>query len=157
MTSRWNALIPSAAAFRARVLVRLGLGALAGSLGLGLGSSLGGCASELPPQLPSSDTQKRAATRVELVELVISDPVRAGKVRSLYVQIDDLMLSTKRRQADQLLELGSEQARSAEETRELFRRFREAEAGALKRYVGLQLEIRTLTTPEEFARLDAIE
>ena len=133
MTSRWNALI------------------------LAVGVALGACGSELPPQLPSSETRQRAATRVELVELVISDPARARKVRELYVRIDELMLRTKLAQAAQLLELGAEQPRTPDQTRELFRHFREAEADALKRYVDIQLEIRSLTSPEEFARLDAIK
>ena len=46
-----------------------------------------GCAPELPPSLPSTDAHLRSASRIELVDLVISDPSRAEKVRRLYAEI----------------------------------------------------------------------
>ena len=126
---------------------------------LGLLSLFGvaGCGgAELPPQLPTSETRQRAATRVELVDFVIADRTRAEKVRALYVEVDDLMLRTKRLQAAELLAL-AEGPRNASETQALVGRFRQAEQAALERYVNIQLEIRGLTTPAEFARLDAIK
>jgi hypothetical protein len=113
---------------------------------------------EPPPQLPTSGAQDRAASRVELVDLVIADGERAARVRELYVSIERLMLTTKQAQAKELRAVGAPTGpRSPEETRAMLRRFREAEQGALEKYVALQLELRRATTPEEFARLDAIK
>src|SRR3954471_681283 len=51
------------------------------------------CGGDKPPaRLPSTAARDRVATRVELVDLVISDPERARKVRSLYVAMDSLLL-----------------------------------------------------------------
>jgi hypothetical protein len=95
---------------------------------------------------------------VELVELVISDPERAVKVRSLYIEIEKLMLAAKLSQLATAAELGIRpEGRTEEQTRALFDKVREAEMTALERQTRLQLEIRALTTPDEFARLDAIK
>jgi len=113
---------------------------------------------EPPPQLPTSGAQDRAASRIELVDLVIDDPQRAARVRALYTSIEQLMLTTKRAQARELRALGAPgNPRSAEQTRAMLQRFRETEQGALEKYVTLQLELRRSTSPEEFARLDAIK
>lgn len=109
-----------------------------------------------PPQLPSTAARDRVATRVELVSLVISDPVRAAKVRSLYAAMDSLLLDTKRTQARQLALLGAERPTSEQETRTVLAAVSKAEGEALERYMGLQLELRRFVTADEFARLDAI-
>jgi hypothetical protein len=71
------------------------------------------CGGEKPPaQLPSTAARDRVATRVELVNLVISNPGRAAKVRSLYIAMDSLLLDTKRAQARQLALLGGERPSS---------------------------------------------
>jgi hypothetical protein len=120
--------------------------------------ALGCGGSEPPPQLATTGAEYRAATRVELVDLVIGDRARAARVRALYVEIERLMLETKRAEAKELVALGSPACPPGDaETRAAFARFRAAEQAALKRYVGLQLELRRATTPEEFARLDAIK
>ena len=116
-----------------------------------------GCGGEKPPaQLPSTAARDRAATRVELVDLVISDAERAAKVRSLYIAMDSLLLETKRAQARQLGLLGGKQSSTDDETRTGLGAVRQAEASALEAYIRLQLELRRLTTADEFARLDAI-
>jgi hypothetical protein len=113
---------------------------------------------EPPPQLATTGAQVRAASRIELVELVIGDRARAEKVRALYLEIERLMLETKRAEARELIALGRSACPPSDaETRDAFSKFRAAEHGALERYVGLQLELRRATTPEEFARLDAIQ
>lgn len=115
------------------------------------------CGGEKPPaQLPSTAARDRVATRVELVDLVIADPERAAKVRSLYIAMDSLLLEAKRAQARQLALLGAERPSSDEETRAGFSAVSKVEAGALERYIKLQLELRRFTTADEFARLDAI-
>ena len=116
-----------------------------------------GCGGEKPPpQLPSTAARDRAATRVELVNLVISDPARAAKVRALYIAMDSLMLDTKRAQAHQLELLAGERPSTDEEVRARLSAVRDAESSALERYIGLQLELRRFTTAAEFTRLDAI-
>lgn len=115
------------------------------------------CGGDKPPaQLPSTAARDRAATRVELVNLVISDPARAAKVRALYIAMDSLLLDTKRAQAHQLALLGGERPSTDEEVRTRLTAVRVAESSALERYIGLQLELRRFTTADEFARLDAI-
>lgn len=127
-----------------------------GSFGVvAVGVACGG--TKLPPQLATTAAQQRAASRVELVDLVIGERARAEKVRDLYLEIESLMLETKQAQARELIALGGPCPRSDAETRLAFRRFREAEKNALKKYAGLQLELRRATTPEEFAKLDAIK
>ena len=116
------------------------------------------CGGEKPPaQLPSTAARDRVAARVELVELVISDPERAAKVRSLYIAMDSLLLDTKRAQAGQLARLAAERPSSDREARAGFAAVRAAESSALERYIALQLELRRFTTAAEFARLDAIK
>jgi len=115
------------------------------------------CGGEKPPaQLPSTAARDRVATRVELVELVISDPARAAKVRSLYIAMDSLLLDSKRAQARQLALLGGERPSSDAETRTRLAAVRQAESNALQSYIQLQLQLRHFTTADEFARLDAI-
>jgi len=132
------------------------LGLLAGVVLAYATTACGG--KEPPPQLPTTGAHDRAASRVELVDLVISDSARAARVRAVYVEIEQLMLTTKRAEATELRTLASGHCpREPEETRAIFRRFREAEERALRRYVTLQAELRRETTAEEFARLDAIK
>jgi hypothetical protein len=120
--------------------------------------SLLGCGGEKPPaQLPSTSARDRAAKRVELVDLVISDRKRAAKVRSLYIAMDSLLLETKRAQARQLAVLGAERPSTDDETRARFAAVRKAEASGLQSYAGLQLELRRFTTADEFARLAEIK
>jgi hypothetical protein len=123
-----------------------------------LACALLACGGEKPPaQLPSTAARDRVAKRVELVDLVISDPERAAKVRSLYIAMDSLLLETKRTQARQLALLGAERPSDDDETRARFAAVRNAEASGLERYIALQLELRRFTTAHEFARLDAIK
>jgi hypothetical protein len=115
------------------------------------------CGGEKPPaQLPSTAARDRVSKRVELVNLVISDPERATKVRALYIEMDSLFIGTKRDQARQLALLGADKPSSDEQTRAGLRAVQTAESSSLERYIGLQLELRRFTTADEFARLDAI-
>ena len=131
---------------------RLGGGALA----LFAAVSASACAHEPPPRLPSSAIHDRTASRVELVCFVISDPERARKVRALYQEIEELMRAAQTVQSRELAKVGSAPLRSDGELRDSVAASREAELAALERYVQVQLQIRALTTPQEFARLDRI-
>ena len=120
--------------------------------------ALAGCGNSPPPQLPTTSARDRAACHVGLVPLVVDGTARAERVRALYVQMDSLLLEAKRAQAAQLLLLGDPNAtRSDDDKRARFAQFQALERRALERYIELQLELRRLTTPEEFARLAAIK
>lgn len=119
--------------------------------------SLLACGGDKPPaRLPSTAARDRMATRVELVDLVVSDRKRAEKVRSLYIAMDSLLLDAKRAQARQLALLGGERASTERETRAALAAVSKAETSALERYAALQLELRRHVTADEFTRLDAI-
>jgi hypothetical protein len=125
-----------------------------------LAASAAGCRRELPPRLPSTAIHDRTASRVALVDFVIADRVRAKKVRALYVEIERLMLDAHRVEMGQAREqatLGAGRLVTEGDTRASVAISRDAEMSALERYVCVQMAIRSLTTPAEFARLDAIK
>lgn len=114
---------------------------------------------EVPPNLPTSEAFKRTVPRIELVSLVIGDADRAERVRSLYIEIESLMLETKKAQTAQwmaLLEAKDRKLADAE-VRSIVRKFREAEVEALRKYARIQVQLRESTTPEEFAKLDKLK
>jgi hypothetical protein len=120
--------------------------------------SFAGCAPDLPPSLPSTDAHLRSASRIELVDLVISDPARAEKVRRLYAEIEDLMVGVKKATATEIVKLGVENAgRTDEDTRAAVGKVRDADIAAFRRYVALQMELRRSMSAEEFAQLDKIK
>ena len=90
--------------------------------------------SDLPPSLPSTAAHVRNASRVDLVDLVIADRARAEKVRRLYADIEELMLTVKRTTAGQLVKLGvDDPPRTDAETRAVVAKVREADILAFKR------------------------
>jgi hypothetical protein len=112
----------------------------------------------LPPSLPSTAAHARAASRIELVDLVIADEERAAKVMRLYAEIEELMLVVKRTAAGEILKLAAENpTRSDAETRAVVANVRRAEVAAFQRYVKLQMELRKSMSADEFAKLDAIK
>ena len=130
-----------------------------GVLALGLALTLHAACTEVPPNLPTSEAFKRNVPRIELVPLVIGDAERAERVQSLYIEIESLMLATKVRQAEQwkALLVAKDRKLQDEEVRGIVRKFRDAETEALHAYVGIQMRLREATTPEEFAKLDALK
>jgi hypothetical protein len=116
------------------------------------------CGPDLPPSLPSTEAHARAASRVELVDLVIADKERAQKVQRLYTEIEELMLAVKVTTARELVKLGAENpTRSDAETRAVVAKVRRADIEAFQRYVKLQMELRRSMSADEFAKLDAIK
>jgi hypothetical protein len=111
---------------------------------------------EPPPRLPSAAIHDRTASRVELVDFVISDRERARRVRALYEEIDAIMRDAQRVEARELAKVGTASLHGDDELRSSVTASRDAELAALDRYVSLELQIRALTTPEEFARLNRI-
>src|SRR5688572_17884808 len=117
-----------------------------------------GC-TEVPPNLPTSEAFKRNVPRIELVPLVVGDSDRAARVQDLYIEVESLMLAAQAAQIEQWRELLEAKNRKLkeEEVRAIVRRFRDAEIGALRKYIDIQLRLREATTPEEFAKLDALK
>jgi hypothetical protein len=116
-----------------------------------------GCGPDLPPSLPSTDAHLRAASRIELVDLVIADRLRAQKVRRLYEAIEASMVEVKRTTATEIARLAIEKpTRTDAQTRAAVAKVRDADLAAFRRYAKLQLELRRSMSAEEFARLDAI-
>lgn len=124
-----------------------------------LGLVLPSACTEVPPNLPTSEAFKRNVPRVELVPLVMGDGERAARVQSLYTEIESLMLATKQAQAAQWRALLDAKQRklSDDEARAIVRKFRDTEIEALRKYIGIQMRLREATTPEEFAKLDALK
>jgi hypothetical protein len=122
------------------------------------GVALTACSPDLPPALPSTAAYARFASRIELVDLVITDRSRAEKVRQLYADIETAMLECKRTNAGELAKLGARGGPHDDRlTRATIAKVRDAELAAFRRYVGLQLELRKSMSAEEFAELDAIK
>jgi hypothetical protein len=117
-----------------------------------------GCGPDLPPSLPSTAAHARAASRIDLVDLVIADEARARKVQRLYTEIEELMLTVKRTTAGEIVKLGVENPpRTEAETRAAVEKVKQADIEAFKRYVKLQMELRRSLSADEFAKLDAIK
>jgi hypothetical protein len=129
-------------------------------LAIALGTQLGSCSKPArPPSHPDLDMRDRAATRIQLVSLIIDDPQRAAQVRSAYERIETLGVAlekTRMAEAKQLLELSGHRVLPENEIRTHLWKLREAGKAAYPKYVELQLEIRKLTTPKEFAKLDEV-
>jgi len=132
---------------------------LGGLLALALAATLPAACTEVPPNLPTSEAFKRNVPRIELVPLVIGDAQRAERVRGLYIEIESLMLATKVAQSEQwkALLVAKDRKLQDDEVRAIVRKFKDAEVEALHKYVGIQMRLREATTPEEFAKLDALK
>lgn len=117
-----------------------------------------GC-SEVPPNLPSTQAYQRNAPRIELVELIVDDRERAEKVRSLYVQVEDLMLATQKSHVRRVARLATtaHQPFRPSEARKMFAAYSKIEREALETYIVLQMQLRASVTPEEFERLNALK
>jgi hypothetical protein len=88
---------------------------------------------------------------------VITDRTRAAKVRSLYLDIERAMLEARRIETFEQGKLEAGCLHTPEQLRESFEIARAAEVAALERYARVQIEVRSLTTPVEYARLNAIK
>jgi hypothetical protein len=127
------------------------------ALVLACGTGAFGCGvKELPPRLPSTAIHDRIASRIGLVDFVIADAERARKVRALYAEIERSMLAAQSVEARELEKLGAGCLDAERELGAAVAASRAAELTALANYARLQLAIRALTTPQEFARLDAV-
>lgn len=120
---------------------------------LSLGSA--GCGGGSTVELhPVGEIAARSEARIELVELIVEDPARAARVRALYLQVGELARRFNRERAAAwaaAAEEGSTANLSAAATR-----VEESARRTYDEYERIQLELRTLLTAREFARLDQV-
>jgi hypothetical protein len=121
------------------------------------GSACGG--EEKPPSLTRTTVYNRFAPRVELVDLAISDRDKAAKVRALYIEMETLFDALAVNAAKQLQPLAKPGAGplTNEQIKGLFAQISADEAKAWKRYVAIQMELRSILGRSEFARLDKVK
>ena len=124
-----------------------------------LGAAASGCGGEeKPPSLARTTVYNRFAPRVELVDLAISDRDKAAKVRALYIEMETLFDALAVNAAKQLQPLARPDhgPLTNEQIKGLFAQIGADEAKAWKRYVAIQMELRSLLGRSEFARLDKV-
>jgi len=116
-----------------------------------------GCkGSERAPAHPIFDVYNRNSRKIELVELIIQDPARARKVRSIYEQIATLseQLAAERLQLTQkAAQAMKNETLTDEELKAQLLTIHAAGSLAYQKYTNLQLELRCHVSEPEFARL----
>lgn len=138
----------------------------AAALALAL-SSVAACgAKETPPRHPVGEMRARLEAKLDLIELVVKDPVRAVRVREIYVEAWQLGYDFDLARASSLQQayaVASERTTLEEQQQPLPEGALEGlmvpdlELGraTFARYTALMLEARTLLSDEEFRKLDA--
>ena len=130
-------------------------------------SSVVACSSkEVPPRHPVAEMRARAEAKLDLVELVVSDPARAARLREIYRDAWQLGHDFDLARARSLQQAHAVAAERTSPDAQL----RALPDGALEgllvpdlaigretfaRYTALMLEARTLLSEEEFRKLDA--
>lgn len=118
-----------------------------------------------PPRHPVAEMTARTSAKLDLVELVVSDPDRAERVRRVYLQLLELGREFDLLRQSSLVKAGEawrqraattdSAAPAKAETLELVLAPPLADSSAaFDRYVALMLEARSLLTQDEFERLD---
>jgi len=121
--------------------------------------ALAACSKERPPNHPLMGIHDRNASRIELVELIIQDQVRAQKVKAKYIEIEDLVKARSQERQEssvRMQALSSSHEFPEEKIRAEIESSRKVGADAYLNYVSLQLSIRKLVTADEFAKLDKV-
>jgi predicted component of type VI protein secretion system len=113
---------------------------------------------ELPPSLPRTTVYNRFAPRAELVDLAISNRAKAAKVRALYLEMETVFDQLAASAARELQPMArpDQGPLTNEQIKGFFAHIRDEEAKAWKRYVAIQMELRSLLSRSEFARLDKV-
>jgi hypothetical protein len=103
---------------------------------------------------PMGEIRARAEARVDLVELVVHDPVRAARVRGLYLQVAELerrVVKTREVAWMQGVRVGP-----SPDLAVLATHIENAVNEAYHEYSRLMMAVRAQVTEQEFARLNAI-
>ena len=131
-----------------------------------IASALVGCGGQKgPPRHPVGEMTARATAKLDVIDLVVSDPVRAERVRQVYLQMAalgrefDLARARSILEARSSLEKRSTEAAQAEpgSTAELELMLApplDRGKALFGRYAALMLEARTLLTEDEFEKLN---
>jgi hypothetical protein len=120
-----------------------------------------------PPRHPVGEMTARATAKLDVIELVVSDPVRAEQVRQVYLQMAalgrefDLARARSILEARSSLEKRSTEAAQAEpasatELELMLAPPLERGKALFGRYTALMLEARTLLTEDEFEKLNGV-
>lgn len=113
-----------------------------------------GCGGNAIKHHPVVEIAARSEARVDLVELAVSDPARAARVRELYLRVQELKRAFVEKRDAAWRETTRKQA-----SPDFSRVADEVEAAAdttYREYARLMIEVRSLVTEREFARLNAI-
>jgi hypothetical protein len=137
-------------------------------LRIGVCVVLAGCGGQKgPPRHPVGEMTARSTARLELIDLVVSDPTRAERVRAVYLELAVLGRDFDRLRARSMLRSRDEWARRATpegqatpasaDALELFLAPPIAEGkAAYARYTTLMLEARSLLREDEFETLNRV-
>ena len=137
-------------------------------LGIGAWLLLAGCGGQKgPPRHPVGEMTARSTAKLELVDLVVSDPLRAERLRAVYLELAALGRDFDLARARSVVRCRDEWQRrtTAEgqatpvsaEALELFLAPPLAESkAAYERYTALMLEARSLLDEAEFEKLDRV-
>ena len=112
-----------------------------------------------PSQLPISTATDRTQHKIGRVDIIVSDADRATATKQTLRQIETLLADSakamaERRSALFAQDLTGEASQAA--ARELFAAERTQRAELWKRYVALQLQLRSQLTEDEFNQLSAV-
>ncbi len=146
--------------FARSILMKRVLGAcLLGAVVVATGSLVSCSQKERPPNHPLMGIHDRNASRIELVELIVQDKVRAKKVKAKYIEIETLVKERAAARAEysaNLLPLTQAHEFSEEKVRAAIERSVAEGQGIYLRYISIQLAIRKLVTREGFSQLDGV-
>lgn len=119
-----------------------------------------------PPRHPVQEMTARSTAKLDLVELVVTDPERARRAREVYVELAELGRKFDAMRASSLAKAGADWQRRTQvapgetarpETLELVLAPPLEESRVIfERYAALMLHIRSLLTREEFEKLDKV-
>lgn len=118
-----------------------------------------GCASQEIPNHPVRGMTDRVRSRINRLDLVFSDEVRAATVKTLYFELEDLVLEYEARRLGFVQELSALQTDAPDfeaKVAKVFAKAKNESEALMKRYIEVQLLLRKHVTPEEFAVIDAL-
>jgi len=134
-------------------------------LTLAIGAALSAAGCSRPPPRPVVAITARATAKVELIDLVVSEPERAARLRGIYLEVVELRREVARARggaarAPRLAGQGGAPVAGEHVGPEALERLLTPPFGedraALDRYARLMLEARRLLTEREFEQLNRL-
>jgi hypothetical protein len=105
------------------------------------------------------EIEDRVRPRIARIPLAVRGAERAERVQAIYVELERLIANFRLSRAHllwQIANLRGDEPDLREQLTQRFDELRRAGRQTMEAYVEAQLELRTLLTPEEFARIDAM-